>query len=73
MTEWIRTFGNGGRFGFTGRFRNRTPGPYRAFATDGERTVVIELRDGAVVVTPDRPEVFAEILNGRTAPITTTR
>src|SRR5262249_45142792 len=36
----IRTFGNGGFFSFTGYFRNKELGSYRAFMTDRRRAVV---------------------------------
>jgi hypothetical protein len=37
----IRTFGNGGLFSFTGCFRNKLLGAYRAFVTDPRRAVVL--------------------------------
>ena len=38
--QWsIRTFGNGGFFSFTGFYRNKLLGAYRAFVTDPRRTV----------------------------------
>ena len=60
MRGSVRTFGNGGLFAFAGRFRNAALGPYRAFVTDAERSVVVDLGGQPVVVTPDRPEAFAE-------------
>jgi hypothetical protein len=66
MMGSIRTFGIGGFFASIGRFRNTTLGPYRAYATDGERSVVLGLAGGAkVVVTPDRPMDFAELVRSR--------
>ena len=66
MMGSIRTFGIGGFFGSIGRFRNTILGPYRAYATDGERTVVLGMADGGtVVVTPDRPMDFAELVRNR--------
>lgn len=60
----IRTFGNGGLFAFVGHFHSAALGPYRAFATDGARTVVLDLGRGTgrVVVTPDRPAEFVAAL-----------
>jgi hypothetical protein len=53
----IRTFGNGGLFGFLGKFRNETLGSYRAYVTDGARIVVVRRTDQVtLVVTPDDPE-----------------
>lgn len=57
-----RIWGNGGMFGFTGRFSNAALGRYRAFVTDHKRTVVIESRHGILVVSPDRPEYFIAAL-----------
>ena len=58
MTGSVRTFGNGGLFGFTGRFRNALLGSYRAYVTDASRTVVLTVGDEAVVVSPERPAAF---------------
>ena len=60
MVRSIRTFGNGGLFCFAGAFRNRRLGPYRAFATDPGRSVVLRFPGRTVVVTPDRPADFVE-------------
>lgn len=59
MQRSIRTFGNGGLFCFAGRFRNKQLGPYRAYATDPRRAVVLRLADKVIVVTPDHPAEFA--------------
>lgn len=61
----IRLFGNGGMFCFTGTFRNKHLGTYRAFANDMSRSVVLKFTDRTVVVTPDRPDEFAARLNSR--------
>ena len=63
MSGSIRTFGNGGLFSFTGRFRNSSLGPYRAWVTDPKLAVVIELADRTLVVSPDRPGEMAEGLS----------
>lgn len=61
MTGSIRTFGNGGLFGFYGRFRNATLGSYKAYATKGENAVVLDVEGtGPVVITPDDPAAFVE-------------
>lgn len=57
-----KVFGNGGLFSFSGLFRNKSLGTYRAWATDLARTVVLEYPRRNVVVTPDRPEAFVEAL-----------
>lgn len=62
MTKSIRTFGNGGLFSFSGRFRNKQLGPYRAFATKPKNSVVLKLGDRTIVVTPDQPQRFADEL-----------
>jgi DNA-binding transcriptional regulator of glucitol operon len=56
----IRTFGNGGLFSFSGFFRNKALGAYRAFVTDPQRTVVLRYSTRTVVVSPEKPEEFAE-------------
>jgi len=54
----IRTFGNGGFFSFTGYFRNKELGSYRAFMTDRRRAVVLRFPSSVIVISPDRPEDF---------------
>jgi len=54
----IRIFGNGGVFSFTGFFRNKALGAYRAFVTDPRRTVVLRFPKRTVVVSPSAPEEF---------------
>ena len=58
MVGSVRTFGNGGLFGFTGRFRNALLGPYRAYVTDASLAVVLTVGDETVVVSPERPAAF---------------
>ncbi len=63
----LRLFGNGGFFSFTGWFRNKKLGVYRAYATDTKRTVVLRFSDKTVVITPDDPQKFvAEINSNKT-------
>jgi hypothetical protein len=59
----VRTFGNGGFFSFTGRFRNKQLGSYRAFMTDRRRTVVLRFSDSVAVISPDQPEDFVKTLS----------
>lgn len=54
----IRTFGNSGLFSFTGFFRNKALGAYRAFVTDPHRTVVLHFPTRTVVISPSEPEEF---------------
>ncbi len=58
MRRSIRTFGNGGLFSFSGFFRNKALGNYRALVTDPHRTVVLRFAERAIVVSPDLPEEF---------------
>jgi hypothetical protein len=58
MARSLRLFGNGGLFGVTGWFRNRTLGRYRAFVTDPANAVVLRWPARVVVVTPDPPAAF---------------
>lgn len=55
----VRTFGNGGFFGFIGWFRHALLGSYRAYATDPANAVVLHFEDDTVVITPDDPAAFA--------------
>jgi hypothetical protein len=59
MKRSIRIFGNGGLFCFSGLFRNRLLGYYRAYATNPKSAVVLKLSNQVVVVTPDNPTAFA--------------
>ena len=67
MSGSLRLFGNGGLFSFTGWFRNRSLGSYRAWVTHPARAVVLKLPDRTVVVSPDRPAAMAGILRERIA------
>jgi hypothetical protein len=58
MRRSIRTFGNGGFFSFTGFFRNKALGGYRAFVTDQNRTVVLRFSGRTVVLSPAEAEAF---------------
>lgn len=62
MRGSIMTFGNGGLFGYVGHFRNEALGAYRVYATKRENAVVLHLEDRPVVVTPDEPEAFVEVV-----------
>ncbi len=63
MRGSIRTFGNGVLFSFTGYFRNQSLGPYRAFVTDPQQTVVLRYADRIVMVSPSPPEEFVRDLS----------
>ena len=64
MARSLRTFGNGGLFAITGRFRNARLGAYRAYVTDTERTVVLRFPSLTLVVSPDNPEAFTRAISG---------
>ena len=62
MSNSFRLCGNGGMFSFTGWYRNRALGIYRAFVTDLKLTVVLRFERKTIVVSPENPERFvAEI------------
>jgi hypothetical protein len=54
----MRIFGNGGFFSFSGWFRNKQLGTYRAYITDPALAVVLRYGDRVVVVSPADPERF---------------
>lgn len=56
----IRTFGNGGLFAFTGNFRNKKLGSYRAYLTDHKKAVVLILPKRSLVVSPHDPQSFEQ-------------
>lgn len=59
MRGTIRTFGNGGLFGYTGYFRNSRMGSMLWFCTRRSNYVLVVRASGPVVViTPDDPEGF---------------
>ena len=62
MRRSLRTFGNGGLFGFYGRFRNKKYGSYRAFVTSPAHSVVLDVESGVILISPDRPIKFVEKL-----------
>jgi len=62
MAKSLRLFGNSGFFCIAGLFSNRKLGRYRAFATDAQRSVVLDLATRNVVVTPDDPGAFLAAL-----------
>ena len=65
MRQSIRLCGNGGMFSFTGWYRNRALGNYRAFVTDLKSTVVLKFATRTVIVSPERFEEFAAEIKNR--------
>jgi hypothetical protein len=54
--KWAwKTVGNGGVFGWQGRFRSKRLGRFRALATDPARSVVLDFGRDKLIVSPDRP------------------
>lgn len=58
-----RLFGNGGLFSFSGWFRSGRLGTFRAYATHPKDAVVLKFDKAKVVVTPDDPKRFADLLS----------
>jgi hypothetical protein len=58
MRRSLRMFGNGGLFSFTGFFRNKALGTYRAFVTDPRKIVVLHFPRRTVVISPGSPKEF---------------
>jgi hypothetical protein len=63
MRKSLRTCGNGGFFSITGWYWSKSLGPYRAFVTDLNRTVVLRFKKRTVVISPAPPEEFVAELN----------
>ena len=66
MRRSIRTFGNGGVFGFTGWFYNSRLGRYRAWVTDPKRAIVLEFGERRIAVSPGRTNLFVDEIRERT-------
>ncbi len=62
MKGTTRSAGNGGFTAYTGWFRSRKLGSYRAFVTDPALCVVLEFQNRKVVVSPDNPAAFVRAL-----------
>lgn len=62
MKRCIRLFGNGGLFSFTGLYRNKELGTFRAFVNDFNRTVVLKFTSRTIVVSPERPQAFVDAI-----------
>ena len=62
MRKSLRICGNGGLFSFSGWYRSKRLGLFRAYVTDLNRTVVLTFPRRKIVLSPDRPEAFVEAL-----------
>ena len=65
MKSSIRLFGNGGLFSFTGLYRNKTLGMYRAFVNDPKYSVVLEWPDRTIVVSPEDAAEFVDCIESK--------
>jgi hypothetical protein len=62
MRWTIRTFGNGGLFGYFGKFYNQTFGSMTWYATRRSNYIVLgTTTKGKIVITPDDPNMVNEI------------
>lgn len=61
----VRVIGNGGLYSFSGQFYNKRLGRYRLLATDFRHGVVLQFRDGALVVSPADPQAFVARLRAQ--------
>ena len=65
MKRSVRTFGNGGLFGFYGRFWKPGFGKFHAYVTNPENTVVLNSEEKMIALSPDQPQVFVRMLRER--------
>jgi hypothetical protein len=63
MRRALRLCGNGGLFSFTGWFRNKRIGTFRAYVTDPRQTVVLSFADRKIVLSPDHPTHFVQAIS----------
>ncbi len=62
MRWTIRTFGNGGLFGYTGKFYNNTYGNMTWYATRRNNyTILVTVDEEKIVLTPDDIEMVEKI------------
>lgn len=60
----VRLFGSGGLFGYYGKFRSAELGVHDRYVTDCKKSVVI-YANKTYVISPDKPEVFVELVKGK--------
>jgi len=62
--KWtVRVFGNGGLFGYSGKFTNTRIGVMTWYATRTNNMVLLRMHDGRkIVITPDNPKEFIDTL-----------
>lgn len=62
MSWAVRTFGNGGIFGYYGKFYNKTFGSMTWYASRRERFILLDLSNQEkIAITPDKPDFIFEI------------
>ena len=62
----VRTFGNGGMFGYTGKFYKKGIGSMTWYCTQRKNYVLIETINGKkIVITPDNPDGFMKNVEAR--------
>ena len=62
MTGSFRTFGNGGLFSFSGSYKSGKLGSFKAYVTDFKKCVIIIAAGQTVVVSPENPDLFVEVM-----------
>jgi hypothetical protein len=61
----LRTFGNGGLFGFYGRYWNRRLGTQRWYASRNSELVAIQTSTRLLVLSPEHPADFVNEINSK--------
>lgn len=65
MRGTIRTFGNGGLFGYYGKYYNRTFGSMTLYTTQRANRVFIRTKSGSkIIISPDDLSLVAELKSG---------
>jgi len=67
LKDSVRIIGNHGLFGYYGRYQNDALGKYLLYATRMSGLVMIKT-DEIYIITPDNPEQFVQVANGRCSP-----
>ncbi len=63
MKGVLRTFGNGGLFGYTGKYWNKKMGSMSWYCTQRRNYIIIDMQNNnRIVITPDDPEGFMKDL-----------
>lgn len=68
VEEAVRTLGVGGLFGYFGRFRGRSLGGFRMYATRSSGLVLLRTTTGRIVLTPGAPDRFIAAVERTRAP-----